>query len=84
MIAILVLILAVDQILSFADVLHKPQYRVIQKVYEPAGKSNFTELNFAIGIQFKEEFQQQMSDDFTSFIADYLTLRLRVREKVNG
>ena len=51
-ITILVLIVAIDQILSFADVLHKPEYRVIQKLYEPGNPvlSNFTSLNFAVGV----------------------------------
>jgi len=52
-IAVLVLIIAVDQILSFSDVLHKPEYRVIQKLYEPehsSGRNNFTDLNIAVGL----------------------------------
>ena len=86
-ITILVLGLALDRILAFADVLHKTEYKIVQKVYEPAvnaTEKNFTDIHFAVGVQYKEEFQWKMDDNFLTTINNYVTLRVQAKEKSNG
>jgi hypothetical protein len=58
-ILVMVLIVGLDRILTYNDTFHKTEYRVVQKLFEPAANQtalNFTDLHFAVGLQYKEEY----------------------------
>jgi hypothetical protein len=85
-ISIILLVVAVERILEFADVFEKTEYRVLETVQHDFYNSTtvFEANQFAIGLQFKEEFQHKMSDSFTKNMSNYLQLRVQVKEKISG